>query len=118
MSNDQLHPVQTPGAETGTDRRLLLLSDKDNVLVACRQIEAQESVTIEGQAVLMSTTLLLGHKVARRGIEPGEKIMKYGAPIGSATQQITAGEPVHVHNMKSDYTRTHTIDKSAVRVAR
>lgn len=117
MSNDQLHPVQTPDTETGTDLRLLLLSDKDNVLVACRQIEAQESVAIEGQPVVMTTTLLLGHKVARKTIEPAEKIMKYGAPIGSATQQIAVGEHVHVHNMKSDYTRTHTIDKSAERAA-
>lgn len=95
-----------------TDARLLLLSDKDNVLVACRQIEAQEAVQIEGRSVVIDQTLLLGHKIARLAISPGEKIMKYGAPIGSATQAISVGEHVHVHNMKSDYTKTHIIDKS------
>ena len=36
--------------------------------------------------------------------------MKYGAPIGSATAAIAAGEHVHVHNMKSDYTPTYQLD--------
>ena len=46
----------------------------------------------------------LGHKLARRPIAPGEKVRKYGAPIGTATRAIAAGEHVHVHNLASDYT--------------
>jgi len=104
---------QQQKAGGSTDSRLLLLSEQDNVLVACRQIEAQECVEIEGRPCRIDKTLLLGHKIARLAITPGSKIMKYGAPIGSATQTIAAGEHVHVHNMKSDYTKTHTIDQSA-----
>ena len=44
-----------------------------------------------------------GHKVAVRAIKQGEKVLKYGLPIGSATRDIEAGEHVHVQNMKSDY---------------
>jgi hypothetical protein len=34
-------------------------------------------------------------------------VLKYGAPIGSATADIAPGAHVHVHNMMSDYTPTH-----------
>jgi len=31
-------------------------------------------------------------------------------PIGSATRAIKAGEHVHLHNMKSDYIPTYTLE--------
>ena len=34
-------------------------------------------------------------------IENGERIIKYGVPIGEATEKIIAGQRVHSHNMKS-----------------
>lgn len=39
-----------------------------------------------------------GHKVALRDIKAGEKIVKYGFPVGVATADIAKGEWVHVHN--------------------
>ena len=44
-----------------------------------------------------------GHKIALRSIACGEKIMKYGVPIGCATKDIPAGTWVHLHNMRSLY---------------
>ena len=43
-----------------------------------------------------------GHKYARCGIACGEKIFKYGMPIGSAVSDIACGEHVHTHNCKTD----------------
>ena len=40
----------------------------------------------------------------------GEKISKYGAPIGSMTLATPKGGHVHLHNMKSDYIATHMRD--------
>ncbi len=40
-----------------------------------------------------------GFKVALREIRRGENVVKYGSPIGHATEDIAAGERVHVHNM-------------------
>ena len=42
-----------------------------------------------------------GHKIALCDISPGEKIIKYGYPIGIATAAIKEGEWVHTHNMKT-----------------
>ena len=43
-----------------------------------------------------------GHKYARRNIVKGENIIKYGQPIGHATEDIGAGEHVHTHNVKTN----------------
>jgi len=45
----------------------------------------------------------MGHKIALKPIEVGQKIIKFGVPVGSATQPIAAGAHVHMHNVKSDY---------------
>ena len=44
----------------------------------------------------------LGHKVALRDIAAGEQVVKYGVPIGRATQDIHQGDHVHVHNLKGE----------------
>jgi hypothetical protein len=79
------------------------------VVVGARY-RAGESFTVEGEAVTVPADLPLGHKVARRAIAAGDKIVKYGAPIGSATAPIAAGAHVHVHNVKSDYTPTYHLE--------
>lgn len=43
-----------------------------------------------------------GHKYAIRDIAKGECIIKYGQPIGHATQSIKAGEHVHTHNVQTN----------------
>lgn len=47
-----------------------------------------------------------GHKYALRDIATGEKIIKYGFPIGHATEQIPKGAHVHTHNVKSNLSGT------------
>ena len=42
-----------------------------------------------------------GHKYALRDIAAGEKVIKYGMPIGVATAAIGKGEHIHTHNMKT-----------------
>ncbi len=42
-----------------------------------------------------------GHKLALSDIEKGTAIIKYGFPIGIATQNIYSGDLVHTHNMKT-----------------
>ena len=92
------------------DPKLLLLDPSDNVLVAIQALEAGDTLPVAGQRVNEPQRLPLGHKLAARAIRAGEKILKYRVPIGSATQDIAAGEHVHLHNMKSDYIQTFTLE--------
>ncbi len=43
-----------------------------------------------------------GHKYAARDVKCGENIIKYGQPIGHATEDIKKGEHVHTHNVKTN----------------
>lgn len=92
---------------------LLRLHATDNVLVATGPVGPGCALASEGGRVDVQTAVTLGHKVAASDIGAGEKIVKYGVPIGSATQDIPAGAHVHVHNMQSDYTPTHVLDATA-----
>ncbi len=49
----------------------------------------------------VSVDLNTGHKVALYDIEKDTDIIKYGYPIGIATENIKKGENVHSHNMKT-----------------
>jgi len=90
-----------------TDACLLRLHPLDNVLTVIANFEAGETVWIDGNSVVLSQRLPFGHKVAAGPIAVGEKVLKYGVPIGSATQPIARGEHVHTHNLKSDYLPTY-----------
>ena len=93
-----------------TDDRLLLLDPRDSVFVVRARVRAGERIAVEGVDVLVTADLPLGHKVARGAIAAGERILKHGAPIGSATEPIAAGAHVHVHNVRSDYTPTYHLE--------
>lgn len=95
---------------TTDDTRLILLHPRDNVLVAGARLRAGETIAYEDWSVVLPADIPLGHKLARRDVAPGEKIVKYDAPIGSATAPIRAGDHAHVHNIKSDYTPTYHLE--------
>lgn len=88
---------------------LLRLSQADNVLLATGLVGPGMAPVNGGGQITLLAAVTLGHKVAARDIARGEKILKYGVPIGSATVDIAAGAHVHLHNMKSDYTPTHAL---------
>lgn len=92
---------------------LLLLSERDNVFVALEPIAPGLAQAAGGVVLEVASSVTLGHKIARTPIAKGEKIIKYGVSIGSATAAIAPGEHVHVQNMKSDYTATHILEETA-----
>ena len=92
-----------------TDDRLIVLSPDDTIAVARCGIDQGEDVVLAGQPVQLATAVSMGHKLAIRAIVSGEKVLKYGVSIGSATAAIAVGDHVHLHNMKSDYTPTYAL---------
>jgi hypothetical protein len=95
---------------TGTDGRLILLHPADSIVVLAARVAAGERLTIDGAPVTASATLEMGHKLARRRIEAGETVLKYGLPIGHATAAIEPGAHVHVHNLASSYTTVRLME--------
>jgi altronate dehydratase small subunit len=84
-----------------------IVDNEDNVATALEDISAGEQV----KSRLKDNELILtcnhdvpfGHKIAIAEIRSGEKIIKYGHVIGSATQDIKKGDWVHSHNVRDDY---------------
>ena len=94
-----------------TDSRLLFLNPDDNVCTAISPISGGITIRINGHAVVVKENIPLGFKLASRALAAGETIVKYGVPIGTATQDIALGELVHIHNLKSSYLLTYTLGK-------
>lgn len=88
--------------------RALLLHPDDTVLICVQPIAAGDQLEIDGLCVDAPQAVDVGHKLARRALHPGDKVLKHGAPIGSITRLTACGEHVHAHNMQSDYIQSHT----------
>ena len=71
----------------------------DNVAVAVSPIAAGEVVTVGGARVEARAEIPRGHKIALARVAAGDRVIKYGFPIGVATQEILAGDWVHSHNL-------------------
>ena len=83
---------------------IVALAKADNVGVALRDIETSETArSADGASVVACEAIPLGHKIALIPIAVGEAIVRFGVPVGLATAAISAGQLVHVHNVRSRY---------------
>jgi hypothetical protein len=98
----------------GQSRKLLRIHRDDNVLIVVAPVRAGDRDLVDGHEVVFAQNIAIGHKVAARDIKAGEKVYKCGVPIGSAKERIPAGAHIHLHNLKSDYIVTYTLDKDHV----
>ena len=83
----------------------VVISEKDNVATATRVIKAGENPTVrvgeKETEIALKNDIKFLHKFALKDIKKGEKIFKYGMLMGEATADISRGEHVHVHNVRS-----------------
>jgi hypothetical protein len=88
---------------------LLLMSPEDNCLIARTALASGDVVAIDGLPITLAQDIQIGHKVARRALAVGDKVLRYGALIGSITAPVAIGEHIHTHNLASDYIPTFTL---------
>ncbi len=101
--------------------KLVQITPKDMVAVALQPLTAGEAIDYGAGTVTLLTDIPMGHKVALRAIAKGEPVIKYGFPIGSATEDIPEGGHVHTHNIHTllsgaleyEYKPTHPEQGSA-----
>ena len=96
--------MTAPGQDTwGIDA--ISLDRADNVATVLRALGPGDLARVRCGADLaeieVKEQVAFGHKLALRDIGAGSEVMKYGTPIGRATQHIGAGSHVHVHNLVS-----------------
>lgn len=79
----------------------------DFVGVAVRDLVRDEDVegwcmqNDETLRVKVTENIPLGHKIALRGVKMESQVIKYGVSIGLATTDISVGDHVHIHNLRS-----------------
>lgn len=95
--------------------KLMQIHESDNVLVVKNSILPGDEAQIGGVGIVFQIELAFGHKVAAKDLRKGDKIIKFGVPIGSATEDIPVGCHVHLHNLKSDYLSTYTLDHEFIK---
>ena len=79
-------------------RIAMQIHPKDTVAVALTDVSAGTEIC----GVKALENIPQGHKMALLPVAEGEKVIKYGFPIGHATQSISPGAWVHEHNMTTD----------------
>lgn len=82
-------------------KEYIKIHEKDNVLVAIKEIKKDAVVSIDGMEITALEDIPAGHKMAICDIALGEGVMKYGSCIGNAQADIKAGSWVHTHNVKT-----------------
>lgn len=75
------------------------INEKDNVIVALKELAAGEKVSVAGTEVTTAEPIPAGHKMAIADIPKGGEVIKYGFRIGNAKEDIRAGQWVHTHNV-------------------
>ena len=82
-------------------KTFIKIHPSDLVAVALTPLSTGTVLQVEGQSVTLLEDIPQGHKFALASIPAGSSVIKYGAPIGTAKEDIPAGGWVHVHNVKT-----------------
>ena len=81
----------------------IILDEHDSVAVALQDLPKGTVLkTANHGDVTTLEDITRGHKIALEDIKKGADIIKYGYPIGHATQDIKRGEHVHIHNIATN----------------
>ena len=76
----------------------------DNIAVSLEDLSAGASIEVrmgeETWLVTVNQNVPFGFKFALVDIRKGEQILKYGESIGIASEDISLGDMVHVHNLE------------------
>ncbi len=82
-------------------RRALRIHVEDNVAVVLQAVAKGDTVELAEGRLTALEDIPRGHKIALSDVAVGQDILKYGHPIGRATQPIRRGAWVHTHNVQT-----------------
>ncbi|MBQ7740616.1 MAG: altronate dehydratase [Eubacterium sp.] len=79
-------------------KKLIRINDNDNVAVALCDLESGYNE----DGLTLKENIKKAHKTALFDMKKGERVIKYGYPIGTLTSDVKAGEHIHSHNLKTN----------------
>ena len=82
--------------------KYIQINAADNVAVAIIPLLAGDKLRIDDREITLLEDIPAGHKVALKSFARNEHIIKYGFPIGHASQTIPEGTRINEKNIKSN----------------
>ena len=82
--------------------KYIQINAADNVAVAIIPLLAGDKLRIDDREITLLEDIPAGHKVALKSFARNEHIIKYGFPIGHASQTISEGTWINEKNIKSN----------------
>ena len=101
--------------------RLIHLSPSDNVAIATSPIAPGQMASTGAISIRAERAIPRGHKIAVSEIRQNSHVLKYGQPIGVASESIAPGQHVHIHNVRdqhdiaSDFSQIDPPDQPSIR---
>ncbi|MFC0323634.1 UxaA family hydrolase [Gallibacterium melopsittaci] len=83
-------------------KQFIQIQTQDNVAVALQNLSVGQQIELNDIVITLNQDIPRGHKFAVQTIANGQNVVKYGYPIGHATQDIQIGDYVHTHNVKTN----------------
>lgn len=81
--------------------QIIKINELDTVAVAISELQSGEQLVLGADTITLQEQIPAGHKIALCDIAQGEAVVKYGSPIGYATQVIKRGTWIHTHNLRT-----------------
>lgn len=82
-------------------RKTVKFTAEDNVAIVLDDLKPGQTISVEGEDILVREEIPYGHKIALEDIAVGGTVLKYGEPVARCIQEIKKGDWVHVHNVES-----------------
>jgi altronate hydrolase len=83
-------------------KNIIQINKNDNIVVALMDLSMGDIITIGSSKLTLKEDIKRGHKIAIEDIKAEENIIKYGFPIGHSIVNISKGQWIHTHNIKTN----------------
>lgn len=81
-------------------KNILKVHPHDNVIVALRDLQQGEEVSMDGKTYKVVEAIQAKHKFTETALEAGDSIFMYGVLVGKAQNHIPAGARISTSNVK------------------
>jgi altronate hydrolase len=82
--------------------KTIKIHEKDNVLVALTSLTKGESITLNGNSIIVKQDIPAKHKITLSPIPKEGKVTMYGVTVGKVNQALKEGELLTTLNLKHD----------------
>src|SRR5260370_199146 len=95
-----------------SQRRVLQLDPRDNVLVALADLRQGEIVTFAGNDYLLLSDVPAKHKFLTQDLAAGGDVMMYGVLVGKTSEPLRRGELLSTRNLRHAAAAFHEKDEA------